>query len=73
MEEGISAILTGELPKSSPDTPSSSYGMPGGDMGEDFEEIEEEFMHSPLEGIADSVLGDLMVNSVSRGVFQLRR
>lgn len=69
MEEGINALLTGELPKSTEEggeaMPPPNEGIKIDDDDFDDEMIEEEFMHSPLEGIADSVLGDLMSHSVS--------
>jgi hypothetical protein len=81
MEEGISALLTGELPKSTEGEeamPPSNEGIKIDDDDFDDEMIEEEFMNSPLEGIADSVIGDLMAHSVilflmSIGVLNVRK
>ena len=67
MEDGISAIL-GDLSSTPPTSSGSGSATPPtspefDNVDDDFE-IEEEFMGSPLNGIADSVLGDLMQNSV---------
>lgn len=65
MEDGITAML-GDLSK----TAGGGGGAtppPEFDGDEGFE-IEEEFMGSPLNGIADSVLGDLMHNSVRTNI-----
>ena len=69
MEDGISAML-GDLSSTPPTSSGSGSGSatpptsPEFDNVDDDFEIEEEFMGSPLNGIADSVLGDLMQNSV---------
>jgi len=76
LEEGLTAMITGQqFPKkqdeaaaaaaaaashdSTPPTPTPTTMMDGDDF-----EMEEEFMASPLQGIADSVLGDIMDGSV---------
>ena len=64
MEDGLTAMMTGELPKAATEGSGATPPPTADGFGEDDFEIEEEFMHSPLEGIAESVLGDLMQNSV---------
>jgi len=68
LEEGVSAILTGEPPKEKQEAPNT-----GDDEEDEFEMIDEDLMNSPLEGIAESVMGDILQGQVralyKRGVF----
>ena len=74
MEDGIAAMIRGEVP-------GIRLGEPTRETihDQDLADIDEEnvMMDSPLMGIADSVIGDLMKNSVSfihslaSGVFDL--
>jgi hypothetical protein len=78
MEEGISVLMSGGLPKEG-GAQQEAQQVPPNTM--DFEDIdfdslseeevkrllqEEMMQHSPLEGIADSVLGDIVGGSVSQ-------
>jgi hypothetical protein len=66
VEEGFSVLLTGKLPG---DQDQSSTRTPGnarmGIDDDEMMEIDEDMLGSPLEGIADSVLKDIMDNQVS--------
>jgi hypothetical protein len=80
MEEGISVLMTGDLPKGAeqngiPESSSSSNEAPEFDFDDlDLENLSEEelqriiseemMQHSPLEGIADSVIGDIFAGQV---------
>ena len=59
MEDGISAMFKGEVPKKAMPPNSGEFEYDG-----DFEEIEEELMDSPLQGMTESVLSDIMQNQV---------
>ena len=56
VDEGISVLWKGELPKAA----SNVQTDPTGDNFEEEVFIDEDMAGSPLEGIADSVLGDIM-------------
>uniref|UniRef100_A0A7R9ZM62 Transmembrane protein 18 n=1 Tax=Craspedostauros australis TaxID=1486917 RepID=A0A7R9ZM62_9STRA len=66
VEDGLAAITTGEMEQrdgASSSHASSAYGGPGGDGGGEFEFSEDDddvMMESPLNGIADGVLKDIM-------------
>jgi hypothetical protein len=64
LEEGITAIFKGESTEASSDT-GTGAGYAADDDGEDqFEVLEEDLRHNPLQGIADSVVGDIMGGQV---------
>lgn len=83
LEEGVfSALLTGELPKAATqqqEHAGSQQEFDPEDFG-DFDGMDEEeirrmledqmMMGSPLEGIADSVMGDIMQGQVRQPDFQ---
>lgn len=72
MEEGLTAMMTGSLPTKTATTGSSSSSASSAtgeendiNIIEDEEEmIEEEFMDSPLQGMAESVINDIMEKQV---------
>jgi hypothetical protein len=77
LEEGVSALLTGELPKAATQQQQhaeSQQEFDPADFDGDFEGMDEEeirrmiqdemTMGSPLNGIADSVIGDIMQGQV---------
>ncbi|CAB9526906.1 Transmembrane protein 18 [Seminavis robusta] len=57
-EDGLAALINGEIPGIEQATRQQQQTITGGE----FEDIEEELMNSPLEGIAESVISDLMAN-----------
>jgi len=65
IEEGLSVILTGALPGEGVNTagPKSEFTSDDEDIMTD---IGEDMMGSPLEGIADGVLSDIMSKGVSK-------
>lgn len=65
IEDGLMAMLKGDLPNAATNTEGGSAPPPTADgfAGDEDFEMEDDFMNSPLEGIAGSVLGDLMQNS----------
>jgi len=63
MEDGITAMMKGELPKASTPPADPAGDMPGGDEFMDGM-IEDELMDSPLQGIAESVMGEIMGDAV---------
>ena len=77
MEEGLSVLMTGKLPDEASENQESAQAMPdlsGSLTEEDLQNLSEEEIqmlikqemmeNSPLEGIAVSVIGDIMKNQV---------
>ena len=62
LEDGIAAMIKGAggEAKASHETESGEF------EADDFEVIEDELMNSPLQGMTESVLSDLMKNQVRR-------
>jgi hypothetical protein len=67
LEEGMSVVMNGKLPGEASEQSSAK------DVFRDTDDIlmdmDEDMMGSPLEGIADGVLGDIMSKQVSYSVF----
>lgn len=66
LEDGLSAIFAGKLPEA---VPGDSFADPGPDIGMDPSEeflMEEDQLlgGSPLQGIAEGVIGDIMSRQV---------
>jgi hypothetical protein len=78
LEEGVTAMLTGDLPKAATQQQQQhaegQYEFDPADYGDDFNGMDEEEIRrmiqdevmtgSPLNGIADSVIGDIMQGQV---------
>ena len=65
MEDGIAAMLGGSGAKSSSGDHDTTTKPAAGEFDvDDFEVLEEELMNSPLQGMTESVLNDLMKNQV---------
>jgi hypothetical protein len=64
MEEGVSVLLTGKLPGATNEG-TNMGGEPIVPSKEDDLLMDEDIVGSPLEGIADSVLGDIISGQVS--------
>jgi hypothetical protein len=65
MEEGLTAIMKGETPKQEDHYDQPILDGMDGEDGEDWLTIEEELRRSsPLEGIAESVMGNIMAGQV---------
>ena len=64
MEEGVSVLLTGKLPGATNEE-TNMGGEPIVPSKEDDLLMDEDIVGSPLEGIADSVLGDIISGQVS--------
>lgn len=64
MEEGVSVLLSGKLPGATNEE-TDMGGEPIVPSEEDDLLMDEDIVGSPLEGIADSVLGDIMAGQVS--------
>jgi hypothetical protein len=60
-EEGLSIVMTGKLPGEAPEQQTSKEF----DHDDVLMEMDEDMMGSPLEGIADGVLSDIMSKQVS--------
>jgi hypothetical protein len=81
LEDGIAAILTGELALKQKEGGAGTGTGAGADSGsgsvppqyehefdDQFDIPEEELRHNPLQGIAESVVGDIMGGQVRYGV-----
>jgi hypothetical protein len=75
LEDGITALMTGKLPSQDKGAaPSVSEQASGADQAssevfeDELEMLEEDHGGSPLEGIARSVIGDIMDKQVSFAV-----
>ena len=70
MEEGLALLFNGGEPDRSNagQIPASTDNNPfqGADDDHDQENLEEEFRNHPLQGIADSVVGDILSGQVGR-------
>lgn len=64
LEEGITALVTGELPQAAAREPTSSSSIPSSSEEDMVGEFGEEEEGSPLLGIAESVIGDIMDQQV---------
>lgn len=63
IEDGLSVVMSGKLPDdSAQQAPPAAKAMP--DAADDFHMGEEEMMESPLNGIAENVIGDIMKEQV---------
>lgn len=65
-EEGLSVVMTGKLPGEASEQSSTKDSFR--DTDDILMDIDEDMMGSPLEGIADGVLGDIMSKQVSDSV-----
>ncbi len=67
-EEGLSIVMTGKLSGEEPEQPTNKEF----DHDEVLMEMDEDIMGSPLEGIADGVLSDIISKQVSGRTETLR-
>lgn len=67
LEEGLSVVMTGKLPGEEGAESTTTTQDYGDGVEEDIMmEMDEDMMGSPLEGIADGVLSDIMSSQVGR-------
>jgi hypothetical protein len=65
-EEGLSSLFNSDIPSKEP-----LHNVPHMGDEEDEFEIEEELMHSPLQGIAQNIMGDVFSSQVRCKVLNL--